>query len=192
MDKNKNAQFRVALAYIKAKKRITISELSSYGGCSARHIQGVLSEKENKGAGRSVAMGIASGVGYTYDDMFSLGKWIIDGNDPELFQRTGTINQTEAHINIPSAEINAEPSVTSNTEINVHKGVMMTTKVLSSKTGYANALWHNLMAFDAAVEKEERVKELEKKVDLLLEKMERMERAVVTPGEVDKKREATG
>lgn len=104
----------------------------------------------------------------------------------------GTINQPEAHINIPSAEINAEPIVTSNTEINVHKGVMMTTKVLSSKTGYANALWHNLMAFDAAVEKEERVKELEKKVDLLLEKMERMERAVVTPGEVDKKREATG
>lgn len=88
---------------------------------------------------------------------------------------TDTALQAEANIKAPETKLVAEAS----TEINVHEGVMMTTKVLSSKTGYANALWHNLKAFDAAVDKEEQVKDMEKKVDLLLEKMERMERANV-------------
>ena len=52
---------------------------------------------------------------------------------------------------------------------------MITSKVLSSHTGYANALWENLKSFEAAVEKEARVKELEYKMDLMLEKMTQME-----------------
>lgn len=77
-------------------------------------------------------------------------------------------------------------------EINVAEGMSITKDVLESGTGYANALWHNLKSFDDAVKKEGKVKELERKMDLLLEKMENMERAVVAPEQVDKKREANG
>jgi transcriptional regulator with XRE-family HTH domain len=53
-------------------------------------------------------------------------------------------------------------------EINSAEGMMITKRVLESGTGYANALWHNLKSFDAAVEKESKVKELERKMDLML------------------------
>ena len=62
----------------------------------------------------------------------------------------------------------------SNEEINVHNGMMITSKILSSKTGYAKALWENLKSFEAAVDKEGKVKELEQKMDLLLSEMASM------------------
>lgn len=81
-------------------------------------------------------------------------------------------------------------------EINVHEGVMMTTKVLSSNTGYANALWHNLKSFDAAVDREAEVGEMKEMMArlaednrVMMEKMERMEKAIVAPEGDTKKRD---
>lgn len=83
-----------------------------------------------------------------------------------------------------------------NKEINVHEGVMMTTKVLSSNTGYANALWHNLKSFDAAVDREAEMGEMKEMMAklaednrVMLEKMERMEKAIVAPEGSTKKRD---
>lgn len=76
-----------------------------------------------------------------------------------------------------------------NKEINVHEGVMMTTKVLSSNTGYANALWHNLKSFDAAVDREAEVGEMKEMMAEMMKKMERLEKAIATPEGDTKKRD---
>lgn len=67
----------------------------------------------------------------------------------------------------------------------------MTDLVLMSGTQYAEALWSNLNSFAEAVRKEAQVKELEKKMDLLLDKVTRMEereaaRDSATPEKRDK------
>lgn len=77
----------------------------------------------------------------------------------------------------------------SNKEINVHEGVMMTTKVLSSNTGYANALWHNLKSFDAAVDREAEVGEMKEMMAEMMKKIDRLEEAVATAEDVSKKRD---
>lgn len=74
-------------------------------------------------------------------------------------------------------------------EINVHEGVMMTTKVLSSGTGYANALWHNLKSFDAAVEREKEVGEMKELMAEMMKKIDRLEAAVASPESDAKKRD---
>ncbi len=55
-----------------------------------------------------------------------------------------------------------------NEAINVHEGMMMAARILSSPTGYAQSLWAIIQSFDEAVAKEEKVKDLEKKIDELL------------------------
>jgi transcriptional regulator with XRE-family HTH domain len=73
-------------------------------------------------------------------------------------------------------------------KIDIHEGLLMTTRVLQSETGYAVALWSNLKSFDEAVKKEEKVKDLERKMDLLLEKMSNMEeRLAEKSGGVEKR-----
>ncbi len=114
--------------------------------------------------------------------------WLLTGEGP---MKIGTTHQAEGNIIGPGAKVTAEATV----EINVHEGVMMTTKVLSSKTGYANALWHNLKSFESAVDREDEMSELadevrrlSKTVDSLREEL----RAVVTPCGETKKREVNG
>lgn len=88
--------------------------------------------------------------------------------------------------------ITSESPTESQPEINVHEGVMMTTKVLSSKTGYANALWHNLKSFEAAVDREGEMSELTEKVDALTRMVASLQEklgAVVLPEEQGKKRD---
>ena len=98
--------------------------------------------------------------------------WLAAGEESPVSQnRAAATNEPSAAYNVGATK----PPTAPKEEINVHDGVMMTTKVLSSKTGYANALWHNLKSFEAAVDKEERVEELTKEVRKLTEMMERME-----------------
>jgi len=61
-----------------------------------------------------------------------------------------------------------------NEGINVHQGMMIASKVLSSKTGYAKALWENLKSFEAAVDKETEVEELKRDVREMKEMMKTM------------------
>lgn len=78
-----------------------------------------------------------------------------------------------------------------NEGINVHRGMMIASKVLSSNTGYAKALWENLKSFEAAVDKEERVEELTKEVRKLTEMMERMEARLAEKDAVPEKKSLT-
>jgi len=81
--KNIKEQYRRALIYLKRTHGKTISWIADKGGCSHRHIQGVLSDKERKGIGGEAGERIASAFTMTYADMLSLGQWIIDGHNPE-------------------------------------------------------------------------------------------------------------
>lgn len=74
-------------------------------------------------------------------------------------------------------------------KIDIHEGLLMTTRVLQSETGYAVALWSNLKSFDEAVKKEEKVKDLERKMDLLLEKMSNMEERLAEKNGATEKRD---
>ncbi|MHB8149959.1 MAG: helix-turn-helix domain-containing protein [Desulfobulbia bacterium] len=75
--------------------------------------------------------------------------------------------------------------------INIHEGLLMTTRVLQSETGYAQALWSNLKSFDEAVRKEEKVKDIERKMDLMLEKMSKMEERLAANAAGPEKRDKT-
>ena len=81
--KNIKEQYRQALIYLKRTHGKTISWIADKGGCSHRHIQGVLSDKEKKGIGGEAGERIASAFGMTYADMLSFGQWVMDGRDPE-------------------------------------------------------------------------------------------------------------
>ena len=86
MDNYRDDQFRSALSFLKVTKRLTIANLAEMGGCSSRHIQGILSEKEQKGAGRTVGHHLSAALGISYEDMLSLGRWIIDGKSATDWQ----------------------------------------------------------------------------------------------------------
>lgn len=51
---------------------------------------------------------------------------------------------------------------------------MIASKVLSSNTGYAKALWENLKSFEAAVDKETEVEELKRDVREMKKMMQTM------------------
>lgn len=83
--KDVKEQYRQALNHLKTVNGCTIAWLARIGGCSTRHIQSVLSEKEKKGIGGAVGEKIANAFGMNYSDMLNLGQWIIDGHDPTLW-----------------------------------------------------------------------------------------------------------
>ncbi len=123
--------------------------------------------------------------------------WLAAGEEsPGCPNRTGAAtNESLAAYNVDQTKPPPGRATAPKEEINVHDGVMMTTKVLSSKTGYANALWHNLKSFEAAVDREGEMSELTEKVDALTRMVESLQEklgAVATPEEHGKKREATG
>jgi hypothetical protein len=88
---NRDEQFRQALIYLKARSKLTIKEIAEIGECSDRHIQGILSENEKKGAGRSVTLRIAAHFGMTYEQMLTMGRAILNGEDPEKTPDTMTM-----------------------------------------------------------------------------------------------------
>lgn len=83
---DRDDDFRAALSWLKKRHRLTISDLAEAAECSTRHIQGVLSEAEKKGAGKEVSYKLALLFGCSYDAMLSLGRWILDGKDPSSWQ----------------------------------------------------------------------------------------------------------
>jgi SOS-response transcriptional repressor LexA len=51
---------------------------------------------------------IAAALGYTYEDMLSLGQWIIEGKDPVEFQKTGKAHQANIRL---AANVTAGPDI---------------------------------------------------------------------------------
>ena len=90
---NTDDEFREALKRLKSDKRLTIRELAEGADCSDRHIQGLLSDTEKKGAGKELGDRIASFLGMTYSDMLALGRAIISGEDPSKPSVLGTMEE---------------------------------------------------------------------------------------------------
>lgn len=112
--------------------------------------------------------------------------WILTGNGPMKIadlDPAGWIKPGAQQLDQTELVERVKP------EINVHDGVMMTTKVLSSGTGYANALWHNLKSFDAAVEREKEVGEMKELMSEMMKKIDRLEAAVASPEGAAQKRD---
>lgn len=107
--------------------------------------------------------------------------WLRTGEGPMFREPI----QAQANIVAPVAKITAEAT---NQNFDVAGGMMITKKVLESGTGYANALWHNLKSFDAAVDREEEVGEMKEMMGkimagnkLLMEKIANIEKATASP-----------
>ena len=102
---------------------------------------------------------------------------LITGNESTSTHIAGVSPQKKGVEN-PPIKIEGEnvPShaEAANEGINVHQGMMIASKVLSSKTGYAKALWENLKSFEAAVGKETEVEELKRDVREMKEMMKTM------------------
>ncbi len=69
------------------------------------------------------------------------------------------------------------------------EGMSITKYVIESETNYANALWHNLVSFKDAVEKEKERAEMLRKMDKMMEKIDQLEQKIVSQGGEAKKRD---
>ena len=103
---NRDEQFRQALIYLKALKKLTVQLIAEIGECSSRHIQGILSETEKKGAGRAVTLRIAAHFGMTYEHMLAVGRAILNGEDPGKILAAGPIEGELPGVD-PGSEIPA-------------------------------------------------------------------------------------
>lgn len=81
--RDEREDFRLSLVYLKGKERLKITEIAKVAGCTPRHIQGVLSDKEKKGLGRGASQRVSELFGFSYRDMLSMGERIAKGEKPE-------------------------------------------------------------------------------------------------------------
>ena len=113
-------------------------------------------------------------------------EWLVRAAEKGInpaWVKTGT-----GPMKIEASSSTAAGASESQPKINAAEGMLITKKVLESGTGYANALWHNLKSFEAAVDKEERVEELTKEVRELKEMMVRMEARMIGKDESHEKK----
>lgn len=85
--KSTGEEFRVAFDYLRTINKTELKLVADACGCSKRHIQGILSEKERKGVSRAFAVGISNFFNLDYEDFISLGRWILKGKNPEWWPR---------------------------------------------------------------------------------------------------------
>ncbi len=76
---NTDKYFQAALIFCKKKQRYTIDHLATAAGVTTRMIQGILSKRENKGAGKETAGKLAIKCGYAYEEFLALGREILTG-----------------------------------------------------------------------------------------------------------------
>jgi len=100
--KSTDEEFRVAFDYLRTVNKTELQPVAEACGCSKRHIQGILSEKERKGASRACADGISKFFKLNYEDFIDLGRWIISGRNPEGWPRPfHFLNPDFSRISLP-------------------------------------------------------------------------------------------
>lgn len=76
--------FRAAFTHIiKQAKRGTQARVSKEAGLYGSQVGDILSGR--RPGSEEQRRAIAAALGYTYEDMLSLGQWILEGKDPRLF-----------------------------------------------------------------------------------------------------------
>ncbi|MDH5297859.1 MAG: hypothetical protein OEV91_02455 [Desulfobulbaceae bacterium] len=101
--------FRAAFAHIiKQAKRGTQARVSKETGLYGSQVGDLLSGR--RPGSEEQRRSIATALGYTYEDMLSLGQWILDGKDPAEFKKTGQVHQAQAAIRL-GANVTAGPEI---------------------------------------------------------------------------------
>jgi len=169
MDNEKKSNIGERIREIRLRLGLNQTELGEkLGGLAISTISGY--ESGDRPPRADTLSCIANLGGVTLDWLIT-GKEALHSDTQEKLALSEPVMAYSHRIEAETVPSHAEAS---NEEINVHNGMMITGKILSSKTGYAKALWENLKSFEAAVDKEGKVKELEQKMDLLLSEMASM------------------
>ena len=157
--KNPKEQYRNALRFQIKKYGTDVKSLAEKVGCTSRHIQGFLSEKEKKGMGANLGQAIAEHYQMSYSEMLDLGMWILDGKDPEEFKSQRISKRKIGRTSTPSKRLTggegSSRRVTMEKEPSKSQLVAMTLDVLESMTVHAAALASNIQIFYNALKDEE-------------------------------------
>ncbi len=87
-------QFRAALKVLKSRNRVSFESLAQYAGCTGRHVQAAVSDKEDKGVGSAVASRLSSFFGLSYSEMLAFGARILSGEEPDT---NGFVDHADYH-----------------------------------------------------------------------------------------------
>jgi hypothetical protein len=156
--KNPKEQYRNALRFQIKKNGTDVKSLAEKVGCTPRHIQGFLSEKEKKGMGANLGQAIAEYYQMSYSEMLDLGMWILSGKDPEEF-KAQRISASRIGKTIPPTQglkRGRGPSNRKPMEKEPSKSqlIAMAIDVLDSMTVHAEALASNIQIFYNALKDE--------------------------------------
>jgi hypothetical protein len=162
--KNPKEQYRNALRFQIKKNGTDVKSLAEKVGCTPRHIQGFLSEKEKKGMGANLGQAIAEHYHMSYSEMLDLGMWILSGKDPEAFknQRISTPRIGKAIPPTQGLKRGRRPSnrIPMGQEPSKSQLVAMAIDVLESMTIHATALASNIQIFYNALKDEEEMADM--------------------------------
>ena len=157
--KNPKEQYRNALRFQIKRNGTDVKGLAKKVGCTPRHIQGFLSEKEKKGMGANLGQAIAEHYQMSYSEMLDLGMWILAGKDPEKFKAQRISTHKIGRTITPTSRLTGggDPSrrVTMEKEPSKSQLVAMTIDVLESMTIHSAALASNIQIFYNALKDEE-------------------------------------
>ena len=139
---NPKELYRLALKSLFEKNGTQVRTLAERVGCTTRHIHGILSEKERKGAGDRLGQDIAEFYHVSFSQMLDLGKWIFDGKDPDAFhdQMKFKDNLAAKTSTRGSANGMGQPSSLTSEVPSKSTLVAMTLDILDSNTMYSLAL----------------------------------------------------
>ncbi len=166
--KNPKEQYRNALRFQIKKNGTDVKSLAEKVGCTPRHIQGFLSEKEKKGMGANLGQAIAEHYQMSYSEMLDLGMWILSGKDPEEFkaQRVTTpkIGKTIRSTKRLKGETRPSGRIPMGQEPSKSQLVAMALDVLESMSVHAEALASNIQIFYNALKDEEEMADMHNKI----------------------------
>ena len=152
-------QYRNALRFQIKKNGTDVKSLADKVGCSARHIQGFLSEKEKKGMGANLGQAIAEHYQMSYSEMLDLGMWILAGKDPEEYKAQIIASHKTHKAITPSSRLmgkgGASQRITMEREPSKSQLIAMAIDVLESMSIHAAALASNIQIFYNALKDEE-------------------------------------
>ena len=190
--KNPKEQYRNALRFQIKKNGTDVKSLAEKVGCTPRHIQGFLSEKEKKGMGPNLGQAIAEHYQMSYSEMLDLGMWILAGNDPEKFKDQGISTHKVGRTITPTSRLmeggGSSRRVTMEKEPSKSQLVAMTIDVLESMTIHAAALASNIQIFYNALKDEEemaimcnKIMTMQNNIDNLTENVNKKDKPALNP-----------
>ena len=190
--KNPKEQYRNALRFQIKKNGTDVKSLAEKVGCTPRHIQGFLSEKEKKGMGPNLGQAIAEHYQMSYSEMLDLGMWILAGNDPEKFKDQGISTHKVGRTITPTSRLmeggGSSRRVTMEKEPSKSQLVAMTIDVLESMTIHAAALASNIQIFYNALKDEEemaimcnKIMTMQNNIDNLTDNVNKKDKPMLNP-----------